>query len=823
MDLESQLGPLLRSRSRDKQNVALAALAAVPVPHLLDHVWRLHRDRTALLRDDTHPFRHADYEASFSAMRAAVALDPTWLSERIGASASDARSAPDLAYLLCAMDHADAPGIWANLGHVLMENVPREKPRSLIQCIARFRDRGRRDFVIGNLPNRRDFAAGASLAGLAVLDPEAALEHLEDVDAADRYLSRNQWLPILLRANPNLTRQRILELAQADGDSTQIVNLFWERAHEIDEPLLLAVLRDLERQCRELLDEGVAAEVNRAGRSLEFLARVSNPHLLHVFEREAGGKLERLIVTLASGRLQSNSRIRDHIRDAAHVVLTFMGGQGDVMLLARELDSEHYWVRYSGLTWGARHARAQRIRRRLLGLAARTANVADGLSDDRLEPMLAIRLLAAGGADAAMVRAIEVIGPSGIPRDLPRLRPRSTRISRRQTAHARHVLGTTNPQEHDLLLALIVASVSNDTDFVPTVLSVLRNADADGRVARFACIALNALGDDSDAFAEVADRLLRSSSNSSLGFHSLARMGERGQDIVADWLADLGSSAHDGETVAKAIRVLHSHPRAKLRAVEAAVEHYGRAGPFDDALFDIVAESPDCEIRERVHDAAFDVESISPSRSLLAIEGLAKFDMGGAIAACKRFLRSYPRSAAPLCHLLTRIARSEALHVLMEAATATKEERVRNAIGRSLRRLEPERVSTELVDRLAGPMPDRLKAAQLAAWVPLPTVQSALAHSASVDGVPEVRAAAGAALEAHDREAHVLGLLAAFPSAPRDRQWSLLLALLHVGDAHLLSDPDDPLWLGHVLSSDSLAPMRHHAEQALRRRRDKEP
>ena len=823
VELDTQLESLLRSSVRDKQNVALVALAAAPMPNLLDLVWGLHRHRTASLNDNAYPNRYGDYETSFSAMRAAVVLDPAWLSQRIRASATDPQFPSELAYLLCAMDYANAPAIWRDVGDVLMETVPREKPRCLIQCIARFRDRDQLDFVIGNLSRPQDFAAGSSLTALAILDPDAALDHLADVADVDRYVSRNQWLPVLLRADAKLTRRRILDLAEAFGDSNSIVDLFWERPHEIDEPLLLAILRDLKGRLRTRLDERPAGEVAWAGRILDFLSRVSNPQLLPLFEHEAGGELERLIVKLACGRLDSNSRTRDTMRDSAHVVLKFIGGEGAVTLLSRELDSEYYWIRHSGLNWAALHPGDRGIRDRLFGLATRPGNVADESSEDRLERMQAVRLLTVQGADAAMVEAIEFIGPNGIPLDLPQLRPGSTRIPRQLTAHARQILGAADSRNDELLVALIVANLSNDREFVSTVLSVLRNADADSLAARFACIALDSLGDNSDSFAGLADRLLRSSSNSSVALRSLVRIGEQGRHFIADWLTDPGSSPPDGATENEAISALYSDPRTKLRAVHVAADRCARTQPFYDAPFDIAAEFPDSKIRENVRRAAFEVESISPNRRLLAIEGLAKFDMGGAIAACNPFLQSFPRSTSRLCRLLVRIAPSEAVHLLMQMAAATEQERVRNAIGRELRKLEPERVSTELVGCFAGLAPERLKAAQLAAWIPHPTVHAALVNSASTDGVPEVRKAASDALEAHDREARVVDLLDAFPSAARGRQWSLLLAMLHAGDAHLLSDPDDALCLGHVLSSDSHAPFRYHANQVLRRRRDKEP
>lgn len=816
------LEPLLRSNVRDSQNVALVALAATPVPNLLDHIWGLHRDRTASLHDDNDPNRHTDYETSFSAMRAAVTLAPAWLVQHIGASASNARFASELAYLLCAMDHADAATIWRETSHVLMANVPSSKPRSLIRCVARFRDREQLDFLIANLSHQGDFAAGSSLAALAVLDPVAALDRLADVHDFDRYLVRNQWLPVLLQADRNLTRRRILELAEAAGDSQPIVDLFWERPHEIDAPLLIAVLRDLECQLRARLNESLAAHTGWVGHRLDFLARVSSPLLLPTFEREAGGELERLILTFACGTLDSNSRIRNTARENAHVTLALIGGRAAAALIRRELASEHYWVRHSGLTWAALFSGNRSIRRRLFDLATRPAGVAYS-SGDLLERTLAIRLLAAQGADAALVKAIEFVGPDGTPSDLPSLRARNARIPRPYTAHARKILDSHDPTADALLVALVVAGVSNDPDFIPTALSTLRNADPDGQAARLACIALNSLDDTSDTFAGQADRLLRSSSNSSLGLRTLARIGEQGRTLIADWLTHLASSSPGQRTAGEAIRVLYADPRLRPLAVEAAVDQCVRAGPFDDVPFDIAAESPNSEIRERVHRAAFQHESISPNRRLLAIEGLAKFDNGSAIAACSPFLRSYPRSAPSLFRLLIRIAPSQALQVLTREAVTTHQESVRNAIGRTLRRLDPNSVSADLLRRLGGPAPDRVAAAGLAAWIPVPGVRAALVRCANSDSAHEVRIAASLALEAHDREARVVDLLGSLQEAVTRRKWSLLLAVLEAGDAHLLSDPDDSLSLGRVLSRESDAPFRYYANQVLRRRRSKEP
>ena len=52
-----------------------------------------------------------------------------------------------------------------------MEKVSVSNPRSLLHCIARFSDREKLAFVTKHLSRREDFASGAALLALTVLDP----------------------------------------------------------------------------------------------------------------------------------------------------------------------------------------------------------------------------------------------------------------------------------------------------------------------------------------------------------------------------------------------------------------------------------------------------------------------------------------------------------------------------------------------------------------------------------------------------------------------------------------------------------------------------
>ena len=820
VDLHDEVHALIHYQARDQQNVGLAALAASPTSNFLDRIWHLHRDRSAALRDDDNLKRHDDYQASFSAMRVCVAIDPQWLRERIRETHLEPEFASELAYLLCSLEHPDAPAIWRDEGQLLMDNVTPGRPRSLIQCIARFGDSRRLDFVIGRLPQSQDFAGGAALTALALVDPVTALDHLAEANSFDRYLSRNQWLPILLRAKPDLTRTRVLELAETAGSPKPIIDIFWERPDNIGPQMLRFVLHHLRDRLSTGVDEALA-NAGWVGHWLDFLGRVSNPQLLPVFDHEAGGDLEGMVLDVASNRLHTNSNIRDTTRENARRVLVLIGGEGIVTLLRRELDSPHYWIRYAGLT-SAVLVRDDRIKDQLRSIAASAAGASDDPNNQqRGEFVRATQALAALGGDAALIDVLELAGPDNIPSDLPALRPRVT-IPKQYTERARQTLHTTDPEENAILTALVVATVSSDSDFVPAVHSVLARVHVDGRAARFACIALDALGDTSETFCRLAGNLLRSRNNSMFGLRALARMGDRGCHSIAGWLDDQGSSRRD-ECVQLAIRVLHANPATRSTAIEAAAQCCADVTSFFvDIPFDIAGESTDPIARRRIRDAAIAGDSISTTRQFRAIEGLARFDAPAAISAAMQILRSSPRSARQLCRLVVDVAPKEAPNELLHAAASTNDKSVRSAIGRALRRLDQDIVSRCLVRDLHGTTVERLLAAEIAAWIAAPEIRAALLDCANNDHSRKVQGAATASLEAHQREAMVLHLIRAFRFAIPSEQPRLLVAMLCAGDPHLLSEPDDILWIGNALSRVDSGPLRYYADHILRQRRQRE-
>ena len=822
--LKEAVDSLLKASSHDLQNVALAVLAIAPSADHLDRLWELHQHRIDALEDKTRISRQSDYQASFAALRAGVALNPRWLRDRILAADAEKESVSNLGYLLHALEHPDAPSIWMETGHELMSKVSVKKPRSLLYCIARFADRDKLDFVIRHLSCSEDLAGSAALAALSILDPPAAVNRFVEVGDADLYLSRDQWLPVLLRAQPELTCQRIRELAEPDIEgSRRIVNLFWERPDQIDEAMLRFLLRSFENDLRTRLDGALREDQFWLYRPLDFFGRVTRQELLAILEAEAGGELEKMIVAVACSRLRTNSRIRDKTGESARRILILIGGEGISALIKRELESDHFWVRHGGLNWAAVRA-DNGIVERLIAIATRPVpQDADGNTRSNFyrEFRQALTALAALGADTALVEILENSGLVEVPSDLAQLRAHRGPMPKDLTHQALQVLGNAESSEDLLLTALVIAWLSGDADMIPPVRSMVERADNEGRVAVFACIALEELGDSSDDFVQLAYCLLHTEENSTWGLQALIGMGNRGATRLASWLRGQPPLQRDG-LVVQVIHALYRNPATRDLSIRAAVDRCQRGQSLFDDLYGIAAEAGDAALREQILDRAFATRSFVATQPLHAIEALAKFDVARAVEAIELAFQLHPKIERELSQLLVRIAPETAATRLVDAVLSIERKSLHRAVGRALRSLDLEVVSRLVVERMSGLVSERKAAVELAGWLPTPETSEALSNLADHDSANEVRHAALAALDRHRREASVRALLAAFPMATPDRRWSLLIAILEAGDPRLLADHEDSLWLGNILTDEVPAVYEHHANSVLRQRMKKE-
>ena len=291
IELGDEITALLNTSYRFQQSVAIAVLEAVPDPRHLDRLWELHQQYRYARDNNTDGYKIRDYQASFAALRAGIKLNPKWLRNRILDADNNRERISELGYLLSGLEHSDAPAIWRDTSDVLMSNISQNKPRSLINCIARFGDHEKIDFVIEHLSCSENSASWAAIEALTILAPQEAVDRLIEVEDFDRYVTRNQWLPHLLRVRPRQTRQRILELAQSVPRGYKLIaDIFWERPDELDEATLRFVLRTLETDLRDFR-ESFAKEPSILNNPQKFLGSIACPKLLKILQAEADGEL----------------------------------------------------------------------------------------------------------------------------------------------------------------------------------------------------------------------------------------------------------------------------------------------------------------------------------------------------------------------------------------------------------------------------------------------------------------------------------------------------------------------------------------------------
>lgn len=824
IELDDAIDALLSASSRDRQAVAIAALTAAPVARHLDRLWDLHQERLSAFEAKTDRSTHLDHDASFGALRVGTACHPKWLRQRILSSDPQKEPVSELAYLLCNLEGTIASDIWQATRKELMAKVSVNKPRSLLNCIARFRDREMVDFVVECLKRPEDFASGAALKALTVLDPAVAIDRLVDVEDSERYLTRNEWLPALLRAQPGLTRQRIFDLAKNSADGRRLIeNLFWERPDDLDAEMLRYILRDLESSLHSRFEGTTNEDPTWLHHPLEFLGRLARPDLLAILETEAGSELERMISEVACSRLRGAGGYRDHVRENARRVLTLIGGEGITKLINRELESEGYWGRHGGLNWAFIRPNRGTIER-LAAIARRpVSRGSNGKpdSDGYQEYYHAMIALGALGVDPELIDAISASGVSEVPAALADLRAFKGPMEKALTDGAAQVLASNASVEDEALApALVVAWVSGDPDFIPAVRGILSRAEPGGRTAGLACIALRELGDNSTDFARLAMALVPTEENGWLGINALLSLGVQGSELLGSWLKSRPVAAKT-QYDASIIRALYDNPATRKLAVDLAVSDSRQNQSFLDTPYDIAAEAGDVTLRETIFDKAFAARSFVATEPLRAIEGLAKFDSTRAIEAIELGLRSNPQMERELCRLLVCIAPEIAAAKLIGAAVEIDRDSFRNAAGRALRMLDRSAVEPMVIEQLTTPSPARKIVAELAGWLPSTAMEQALNHLADQDGTTEVRHSAQAALDRHQREKTACELIAAFPHAPPGRRWVLFVALLEIADPYLLTSRNDPLWLGQILTDEVPEIFAHHAEAEIRRRKQR--
>ena len=823
VDIRPAIESLLRSPSWDAQSVAMAMLRVAPDPEHMDRLWEVHQQQVHAREHNADRRVERGYQATFAALRAGVARCPEWLRGRIVEADPTREQVSDLGYLLSGLDGPEAAAIWRDLRDVLMEKVPGNNPRCLLQCIARFSDREKKDFVVEHLSHQGDVVSAVAMGALAVLDPGEAIDRICHVDDEQR-LFRSEWLPLLLRTDSERTRAQLRELAEAGSEGQRLIEDYFEkRPADLDGGTLDLVLRIREREFREHLDAITTNDLAWPLFPLRFLGRMCRPCTLRRLNDETGGAFEAAIVELACSRLRGNSRVQDQILEAARRALVLIGGSGFSDLINRELESEDFWVRHGGLNWARVRGNERTVE--LLAAIAQRAIPRDANGepdrDARQEFRQAMVALAVAGADEILVGILSAPGFVDVPLPLADCRAHRGPMSKSLTAGSVQAMQNPETPDETLCGALAVVWLSGDADLIPDVRSVLHRVEPESKAALHACIALQGLGDTSPEFARSAEGLAFAREYRREGLNALIGLGAVGVEGLKRWLceAGLGDRLNEGGFV---IRALHAMEEGRDDAIEAAADLCRRNGMFLRPLYEIAAESSDRMVREKVLEAAFTESAVVVQAPLDAIRGLARFDAGRAAEAVEAGLSNHPKIERQLCRLLVQFEADRAAEKLIGAAIAEERESLSDAVGRALRLVNESIVADAIVKCVGGTEAERMIACRIAGWLPFPTVVEALEGVVESDGSISVRRAALDALYRRREEGAIECLCSEFAAESCEaRRWALFVAIVETADPHLLCSSEDSLWLGHILTADVPYAFEHHAREVIERRKRK--
>ena len=820
VNIGPDMDSLLQSRSWDKQSVAVKALAAAPDPRYLDRLWEVHQQQLDAIGHAPDRRFQRGHEATFSALRAGVGRRPEWLWDRI--LMADAAKEPifELGFLLSGLDDPSADHIWREVCDVLMDKIGKTNPWSIIQCIARFGDRERKKFVLEHLSYSGEIASAPAMVALAVLDPEEAIDRIVVIDDEQSFFI-DEWLPLLLRANSELTRARIRELAVSGSRGQRLMEEYFEkRPADLDDESLDLVLKTREEQLLEQMEGVSTRDEPWPNVSLRFLGRMCRPGILRRLQAKARSPLESAITNLACSRLRGNDRTQYHNLEAERRTLMLFAGAGITTLINRELESEHVWIRHDGLNSAWIGGDEETIQL-LTEIALRTVpcNSAGNPDSDAWKEFYEATIgLAALGADESLVQIFSK--PNFVDLRLPLADFRAHRgpMSKSLTDPAVHAMRNPETPEEELRCSLVIAWLSGDSELIPDVRDVLDRVEPEGRNALHACTALRALGDVTAEFACLAERLAFTTENALQGLTALRELGGEGVEGLRRWLQRSGDTARFAykEFV---IRALYENAAGRNDAIEAAAEHCLKHRVSLHPLYVIAAESHDETVRERILESAFSENPVVAQSPLDAMRGLAKFDTERTAEAIELGLSNHPRIERELCRLLVQVEPDTAAERLIDAAVALERESLFDAVGRALRRTDSNAAIESIVKRLDGSEVGRKVACRISGWLPFPEIEDALEHAAERESSLVVRRAALEALYRHREEKAIRGLFSEFQAEQSAaRRWAFFIAILETADPHLLSDQEDPLWLGKILTKDVPYAFEHYACRELKRR-----
>lgn len=588
------------------RRTGLRLMQLQPTPDALDVAWRMHREMQA---DPTAYGGESSsanflYRESFDALRATTRVCPEWLDRAIQVADPATEPVTDLAYLVANLN--DNGRLWYERKNDLLAKVPTEKSRSLATNIGHWRDEDEvsrlEEWVRKDRADDPDLVAPAAMRAMARIDARRAVDLLPQMTQQTLYLCRGWFLPRLLLAEGDATRNALFTIISGGTHPLGRARVYQGCANDIDERTLEFLLNALDDKLAALLATQEGEEHTHLFSGLQVLAEIGRTDLLGVFARRKGTALEDNLARFLIDRIGPQRGLgRSNLeREPMLSVLLRVNGEAFCCVLREYLADDDPYAKLDVANWAEWHADN--------ALISEIANAAIIPGSAEIDPWLlrydAARLLAAHGDFAGLLKIIQELGE--IPHDLSESLPDPLPIHRQLPVEAVADLRPDN--ENTLKGLLLMLGLTRADGAVEEALKHLQaTGDKETRAAAITAIGL-AGRQDHLAVSEVS-KYLQVDELRSVAVDALLRI--RGNQADSELAASLSHTWDDRLALILASRTIYKSQivsECALRITENVAQK--SRSPFGyDTLSVVLAEAPDILLGEilracdvRVHD-----------------------------------------------------------------------------------------------------------------------------------------------------------------------------------------------------------------------------
>ncbi|MCK4624703.1 MAG: HEAT repeat domain-containing protein [Phycisphaerae bacterium] len=361
-DLPEQANALLADESPRIQRSAMRLLADAPTAKALDGLWALHvaaeNDSTPFLSNHEHG--SAVYKDSFRALAACLRQDPSWIKRAIRAANPESEPVHDLAYLLAGLEGGEQ--LWKTCKSDLFSKVSPEKERSLARCIYRYRDEDEKDWLTTRINRENGLVGAMCVLALAVIEPAMAVQHIGQLPASSRYMTRGWAIRELLLRSPHDVKASLLDIIRSAPDPWRESLVYQGFENDMDCDTLDLLLDETCSLLRQVVDSPPKDGKHPLWIPLSMLSAIHDVKLLQCFERRKDSCFETLLTTWMLSRGPRLGIGVDHEVQEGLAVLYRIGGRGFIEVVNDHLQGESRYGRLDGIGESAKRYDGQTMK-----------------------------------------------------------------------------------------------------------------------------------------------------------------------------------------------------------------------------------------------------------------------------------------------------------------------------------------------------------------------------------------------------------------------------------------------------------------------------